>query len=124
MVLQRSVWSREDVEGELKRRLLVGRNPNELPPEPFRSSRRRQLLQSMQYLRYQRGRKTTTSMADAERRAGQTAPADRAPPRACPRCWSPSADYFAAAGFFTSLALRFPAARFGSFRSTVFRSSW
>ena len=63
-------------------------------------------------------------MADAERRAGETAPADRAPRWACPGRWSPSADYLAAAGFFTSLALGFLAAAFGSFRSTVLRSSW
>ena len=82
---------------------------------------------AMKSLRRDRGThtiETTTSMADAERRAGETTPADRAPHRACPGRWSPLADYFAAAGFFTSLALGFLAALFGSFRSTVLRSSW
>ena len=63
-------------------------------------------------------------MADAERRAGETAPADRASHRACPGRWSPLTDYFAAAGFFTFVAIGFRAALFGSFRSTVLRSSW
>ena len=71
----------------------------------------------------QAAQETTASMADTERRAGEGHSSRPCAASGMPVVMVAVVRYFAAAGFFTCGAPAFRAALFGSFRSTVLRSS-